>query len=597
MGVGDEELFDPVVFLGRRRLLAAAAALLRTVLGQGLGLHVTGMGQGDHHVLRRDQVFGAEVLRIDLDLRAAHVLVAFAVFIAGCDQFIADDLGHALRTSEDVEQVGDLRHHFLVLVDDLVLLEAGQALQAHLQDFLRLVVGQLVQAVALQAVVARQVLRTEGVDAAGVVGTGTGQHLAHQRRIPRARHQLGLRHRRGRRGLDDRDEVIDVGQSHGEAFQHMATLARLAELEYSAAGDHLATVRQEALQHLLQVQQLRLAVDQRDHVHAEGVLQLGLLVQIVEHDLGDFAALELEHHAHARFVGFVADIGNTVELLVAHQFGDALEQRLLVDLVGQLIDDDGRAAVADFFEVRLSAHHHTATAGAIAIAHTGHAIDDAGGREVRRRDDLDQLIDRALGCLQHMQRAIDHFGDVVRRDVGRHADCDAGRAVDQQVGDAGRQHRRLFFLAVIVGYEIDSFLVDVGQQFLRNLVEAALGVTHCRRVVAIDRAEVALTIDQRVAQRKILRHTNQRVVNRLVAVRVVFTHHFADYARALHIRAIPDIAGLVHRIQHATVNRLQAIPHIGQRTTNNDAHRVIEVALAHLLFEGNRDGFFCELIH
>ena len=35
--VGDEELVDPVVFLGRRRLLAAAAALLRAVFGRAAG--------------------------------------------------------------------------------------------------------------------------------------------------------------------------------------------------------------------------------------------------------------------------------------------------------------------------------------------------------------------------------------------------------------------------------------------------------------------------------------------------------------------------------------------------------------------------------
>jgi hypothetical protein len=33
--VGDEELVDPVVFLGGRGLLAAPAALLRAVFGQG----------------------------------------------------------------------------------------------------------------------------------------------------------------------------------------------------------------------------------------------------------------------------------------------------------------------------------------------------------------------------------------------------------------------------------------------------------------------------------------------------------------------------------------------------------------------------------
>jgi hypothetical protein len=76
--------------------------------------------------------------------------------------------------------------------------------------------------------------------------------------------------------------------------------------------------------------QARLAVDQRHHVHAEGVLQLGLLVQVVEHHLGHFAALELDHQAHAGLVGLVADVGDAFDLLVAHQLGDALRSVFLL---------------------------------------------------------------------------------------------------------------------------------------------------------------------------------------------------------------------------------------------------------------------------
>ena len=57
----------------------------------------------------------------------------------------------------------------------------------------------------------------------------------------------------------------------------MAALARLAQFEHGAPRDHFAAVAQERVEHLLQIQQARLAVDQRHHVHAEGVLQLRLL--------------------------------------------------------------------------------------------------------------------------------------------------------------------------------------------------------------------------------------------------------------------------------------------------------------------------------
>ena len=597
--VRDEQLVDPVLFLGHHRLLAAPAAFLRTVLGDRRRLHVTGVRQGHDHVLRGDQVFGSEVGRIVFDRRAARILAVGGVLVHHLAHLVGDDRGDALGTRQDIQQVGDVRHHFFVLVDDLVLLKAGQALQAHLQDFLCLLVRQLVHAVLLHAVVLRQVLGAERLDATGGAGFGTAQHFAHQGRIPGALHQFRLRDRRRWRSLDDRDEVVNVRQCDRQAFQHVAALARLAQVVHGAARNHFAAVLQEAHQHLLQVQQLRLAVDQRHHVHAEGVLQLGLLVQVVQHNLWHFAALELNHHAHARLVGLVADVGDAFELLVAHVLGDPLEQRLLVDLVRQLVDDDRDAAavLAVFFEVGLGAHDDAATASAVAVAHTGHAVDDAGGREVRGRNQFDQFVDRAVRVVQYVQRALDHFRQVVRRDIGRHADRDTRRAVDQQVRDAGREYGRLLFLAVVVRLEVDGVLVDIGQHFAGDLVEAALGVTHRRGAVAVDRAEVTLAVDQRVAQREVLGHAHQRVVNRRVAVRVVLTHRLADHARALDVRAVVHVVHLVHGEQDAAVHWLEAVAHIRQGTPYNHAHRVIEVALAHLFFEGNRDCFFGELIH
>ena len=108
----------------------------------------------------------------------------------------------------------------------------------------------------------------------------------------------------------------------------------------------------------------------------------------------------------------------------------------------------------------------------------------------------------------------------MRRDVGRHADGDAGAAVEQQVRQARRQHLRLLRRGVVVRLEIDGVLVDVGEHLVGDRGQARFGVAHRRRAVAVDRAEVALTIDERVAQVEVLRHADERVVDGGVAVRV-----------------------------------------------------------------------------
>ncbi len=295
----------------------------------------------------------------------------------------------------------------------------------------------------------------------------------------------------------------------------MTAFARLAQFEHRAPGDDFAPVRDEAFQHLLEIEQARLAIDQRNHVHAEAVLHLCLLEQIVQHHFGHLAALELDHYAHTGFVRFVLDMGNAFDLFLVHQLGDFFEQRAFVHLIGQLVDDDGLTIVAlgDVFEVRARTHDDAATAGAITIMHARQAVDQRGRGEVRCRHDLDQLFDIRSWICQQDQTGIDDFGQVVRWDIRCHPDRDAGAAIDEQVGNACRQHGWFEFLAIVVRLEVDRLLVDIGQQIGRDFIQTAFCITHRRRVIAINRAEVTLTIYQHVAQGKVLRHAYQSVIN------------------------------------------------------------------------------------
>ena len=228
---------------------------------------------------------------------------------------------------------------------------------------------------------------------------------------------------RGLGGFDDADDFIHIGQRHRQAFEDMAAIARLLEFEHRAPGDDLAPVAQEGIQHVLQVEQARLAVDQRHHVHAEGILHLRLLVQIVQDHIRVFAAFQFDIDPHPGLVGFIAQVGDAVDLLVAHQFTDLDQQIGLVHLIRQFIDDD-RLLAADLVHVldmARSAHHHPAAAGAITILHPGGAVDDAGRWEIRRRHDLDQFVDRGFWILEQGRQRIADFREVVRRDIGRHA--------------------------------------------------------------------------------------------------------------------------------------------------------------------------------
>ena len=76
--------------------------------------------------------------------------------------------------------------------------------------------------------------------------------------------------------------------------------------------------------------------------------------------------------------------------------------------------------------MRTRAHHHAPATGAVALTHAANAINNTGGREIWRGDDLDQLVHGGFGIFQQVQTAFNDFAQVVRRDVGRHTDCDTG---------------------------------------------------------------------------------------------------------------------------------------------------------------------------
>src|SRR5207245_2703052 len=101
-----------------------AAALLRAVFRHRLRFHVTGMRQGHHHVLRRNQVFSLQIGRIEFDLRAAHVLAAGAVFVDGGTQLVGHDRRHALRPRQNVPAVGRVGAALMIAIKSSILASA-----------------------------------------------------------------------------------------------------------------------------------------------------------------------------------------------------------------------------------------------------------------------------------------------------------------------------------------------------------------------------------------------------------------------------------------------------------------------------------------
>ena len=301
------------------------------------------------------------------------------------------------------------------------------------------------------------------------------------------------------------------------------------------------------------------------------------------------ATLDLDDDADPGPVGLVAQVADGLDLLGAHQLGDALEQRGLVDLEGDLGDHDRHAARPNLLDVRLGAHEHPAAPRGVGALDALVAHDRRAGREVRAGDEPPQLVGRhrvdRLPPVDQVHQRVADLAEVVRRDVGGHAHRDAGGAVDQQVGHPGRQHHRLLARVIEVRPGIDRVHVDVGQKLDGHARGARLGVAVGSRRVAVDRSEVALAVDEQIAHREVLGHAHHGVVDRRVAMRMVLAEHVTDRGGALLVGPVGAQTGVVHGVQDAPLHRLEPIARVGQRARRDHAHRVIEEGLAHLVLD------------
>src|SRR5918911_871528 len=120
----------------------------------------------------------------------------------------------------------------------------------------------------------------------------------------------------------------------------------LGEQVPGAPDDDLDLVVDPVPDELVEAEGARDAVDEGEHVRAEGVLQLGVLVEVVQDHLRDGVPLEDDDDAQARLVGrVVAQVGDALHPAAVDELGDLDGEVVRVDLVGQLGDDEAGAAL------------------------------------------------------------------------------------------------------------------------------------------------------------------------------------------------------------------------------------------------------------
>src|SRR5438552_18603799 len=107
----------------------------------------------------------------------------------------------------------------------------------------------------------------------------------------------------------------------------------------------------------------------RQHDDRERTFHRGVLVKIVDDDLGIGVALEFDYDARV-LVRLVADRRDLAQNFLIHYIGDALDQGGAANVIRNFRDDDLLFPAVDFFDARFAAHFHAATAGLEVLANT-----------------------------------------------------------------------------------------------------------------------------------------------------------------------------------------------------------------------------------
>ena len=224
----------------------------------------------------------------------------------------------------------------------------------------------------------------------------------------------------------------------------MSSVLCLAQLVAGTSGNNVLLVLQIVFQNLLEVQDTRLAVNQRQHNDTKGALQSGMLVQTVQNNVRNSITLQLNNNLHAVFkAGEVVNLGNAFDYAVLSQVSNILNQVSFVNLIWDFGNNDMVLALVGRHNFSLGADFYNATAGVISTGNTFLAQNAGTGREVRAFDSRHQLWNFHIRVINQHNKAVNNLAQIVRRNVGSHTYSDTGTAVNQQSRDLRRKYAGL----------------------------------------------------------------------------------------------------------------------------------------------------------
>ena len=89
--------------------------------------------------------------------------------------------------------------------------------------------------------------------------------------------------------------------------------------------------------------------------------------------------------------------------------------------------------------------------------------------------------------------------------------------------------------------------------------------------------EVTLPVYQFITHVPLLSHAHQRPIYGGISVRVIFTQHLSYHAGALFVWLVTGIANSKHSVEYTSMNRLESVSHVRERTSHDNRHGIVDI--------------------
>ena len=309
-------MLNEVLVTSSTTLRAYTTTILSAILSKWSTLDVAHMRDGDYHI-----VISIEILWVEL-LRRIHNLgtTLIAVSVLHLDKLVLNDLQLHLDTCQYIVEVVNLTLQLGTLILQFFNLQACQLTQTHLGNSRRLNLAQtktLLQSLLCQIVITRV--------------------------------------------SDNMYNFVNIILRNDKTLHNMHTLLRLLQIKASTTYNHIVTMLNEVLNQILQVQEHRATVNQRNVVNGKRCLQLGILEKCIEHHISRRIALNLNSDTSTLTVTLIVDMRDTLQLLLIDQLADTLNHLGLIDHIWNLRNDNCLVTCRRGFNLCTSTHHHATT--------------------------------------------------------------------------------------------------------------------------------------------------------------------------------------------------------------------------------------------